>query len=66
MDTMLWGIPLWIWLVFFFSRIFWIAAGAIIWVYIYPRFLWNRKIEEKYFGSVGVVISGELSGKKNI
>ena len=48
---MLWGIPIWIWVVFFLSRIFWVAAGGILWVYFFPRLLWNKKIEEKYFGS---------------
>ncbi len=47
---MLWGVPIWIWLVFFFSRVVWVAAGGILWVYFFPRLLWNKKIEEKYFG----------------
>ena len=51
---MLWGIPIWIWIAFFLSRIFWVAAGAILWVYFFPRLLWNRKIEEKYFGKSGI------------
>ncbi len=48
---MLWGIPIWIWVVFFLSRIFWVAAGGILWVHFFDRLLWNKKIEEKYFGS---------------
>ena len=48
---MLWGIPIWIWVVFFLSRIFWVAAGGILWVYFFPKVLWNKKIEEKYFGN---------------
>jgi len=49
---MLWGIPIWIWVVFFLSRIFWVAAGGILWVYFFPRVLWNKKIEERYFGNI--------------
>ena len=49
---MLWGIPIWIWVVFFLSRVFWVAAGGIQWVYFFPRVLWNKKIEEKYFGNI--------------
>ena len=49
---MLWGIPIWIWVVFFLSRIFWVGAGGILWVYFFPRVLWNKKIEEKYFGNI--------------
>ena len=48
---MLWGIPIWIWVVFFLSRIFWVAAGGILWVHFFDRVLWNKKIEEKYFGN---------------
>ena len=48
---MLWGVPIWIWVVFFLSRVFWVAAGGILWVYFFPKVLWNKKIEEKYFGS---------------
>ena len=50
-SKMLWGIPVWIWIVFFLSRVFWVVAGAILWVYFFPRLLWNEKIEEKYFGN---------------
>ncbi len=49
---MLWGIPIWIWVVFFISRIFWVAAGGILWVHFFPRMLWNKKIEEKYYGDM--------------
>ena len=48
---MLWGIPVWIWIAFFLAKIFWVTAGAILWVYFFPKVLWNEKIEEKYFGS---------------
>ena len=47
---MLWGLPIWVWVVFFFSRIFWVAAGGILWVTFFRRVLWSKKIEEKYFG----------------
>ena len=48
---MLWGVPIWIWVVFFLSRVFWVAAGGILWVHFFDRVLWNKKIEEKYFGN---------------
>jgi len=50
---MLWGVPIWIWVVFFLSRVFWVAVGGILWVYFFPRVLWNKKIEEKYFKNSG-------------
>lgn len=56
---MLWGVPIWIWVVFFLSRIFWVAAGGILWVYFFPRVLWNKKIEEKYFGNIAAGKSTE-------
>ena len=58
---MLWGIPIWIWVVFFLSRIFWVAAGGILWVYFFPKVLWNKKIEEKYFGNS---LAGKLTKEK--
>jgi hypothetical protein len=48
---MLWGLPIWVWIVFFVSRIFWIAAGSILWVYFFEKKLWNKEIEEKYFSN---------------
>jgi len=56
---MLWGVPIWIWVVFFLSRVFWVTAGGILWVYFFPRVLWNKKIEEKYFGNSGAFKSTE-------
>ncbi len=50
---MLWGVPIWIWVVFFFTRIFWVGVGGMLWVYFFPKVLWNEKIEEKYFGNIG-------------
>jgi len=50
---MLWGLPIWVWIVFFVSRILWIAVGGILWFYFFPKVLWNEKIEEKYLGSPG-------------
>ena len=49
---MLWGIPVWLWVVFFISRIFWIVAGGVAWYFLFPKVLWNEKIEEKYLGSL--------------
>jgi len=53
LDKIVWGIPIWIWIVFFLSRVIWVAAGGILWVYFFPRVLWNKKIQEKYFGNSG-------------
>ena len=63
---MLWGVPIWIWVVFFLSRVFWVAAGGILWVYFFPRVLWNKKIEEKYFGNSGTgrQTEGDEAGKR--
>ena len=30
LSNIVWGIPVWIWIVFFFSRVFWVVAGAIV------------------------------------
>ncbi len=49
---MIWGIPIWIWVVFFLSRVVWVAAGGLLWVHFFPKVLWNKKIEEKYFGDM--------------
>ena len=49
---MLWGLPIWVWIVFFVSRILWIAVGGILWFYFFTKMLWNEKIEEKYLGSL--------------
>ncbi len=49
---MLWGLPIWVWVVFFFSRIFWVAAGGTLWVVFFRRALWSKKIEEKYYGDM--------------
>jgi len=54
---MLWGVPIWIWLAFFVPRILLIAVIAVLWVHFFPKVLWNKKIEEKYFG-------GMLEGQK--
>ena len=48
---MLWGLPIWVWVIFFLAKVFWVAAGGILWVHFFPKVLWNKKIEEKYFGS---------------
>ena len=45
------GIPIWIWIVFFVVKVFWVALGGILWVYFFPKVLWNEKIERKYFGN---------------
>ena len=49
---MLWGVPIWIWLVFFLSRFFFIAVGAVLWVHFFPKVLWSKKIEKKYYGGM--------------
>ena len=49
---MLWGVPIWIWLVFLVTRVVWISLGAILWLHFFPKVLWNKKIEEKYYGDM--------------
>lgn len=48
---MLWGMPIWAWVVFFVSRIFWIAAGSWLWVHFFDKVLWSDEIEKEYFGA---------------
>ena len=49
---MIWGVPIWIWLVFLVTRVIWISLGAILWVYFFSKVMWNKKIEEKYYGDM--------------
>jgi len=49
---MLWGVPIWIWVVFFASRILLVAAGGILWVHFFSKVLWSKKIEKKYYGGM--------------
>lgn len=37
---------------FFVARIFWVAAGAVLWVHFFSKVLWSKKIEEKYYGDM--------------
>ena len=49
---MLWGVPIWIWLVLLVSRFLFITVGAVLWVHFFSKVLWSKKIEKKYYGDM--------------
>lgn len=52
MSWMLWGVPVWVWIVFFMAKIFWVAAGGIVWYFFFDKALWNERIAQKYLGDL--------------